>query len=76
VKEPVDIFIEIAEDYLALNLGGMFYTNQLSGHFVSDNDIEFITEFYRMNMNSELPVYPKKSYFEEHHILSQFGMNN
>jgi hypothetical protein len=76
VKNSVDIFVEIAEDYLELDLGGMFYTNRMAGHFVTDNDIEFITKFFWMNINSDVPLYPEKSDFEEHHIIGLVGEFN
>ncbi len=57
----VDIFYDVGGQ-------GMHLMNTYSAHYISDNDLELIIDFFRMNLNSEHAVYPTYSKHKEHVI--------
>jgi hypothetical protein len=58
----------ISNMFYSLGGKGMFMFNAETAHYVSDNDFNFSIEFFRMNANSDTPVYPKSSPYPEHII--------
>ena len=59
---------DIGDAFYSLNGEGMFLFNLETAHYVSENDKNFIFDFIELNLNSDNPVYPKKSEFPEHII--------
>jgi hypothetical protein len=59
---------DIGDAFYSLNGEGMFLFNLETAHYVSENDKKFIFDFIELNLNSDNPVYPKKSEFPEHII--------
>jgi hypothetical protein len=58
----------IADIFYSLEGSGMFMFNTETAHYVSENDFNFSIEFFKMNANSDTPVYPKSSPYPEHII--------
>jgi len=73
VKTASDVYTEIAQRYLSFDVGGMFYLNTQAGHYVTPSDLAFIEHFYRINMESETPVYIEQSIHDSHQIISRIG---
>jgi hypothetical protein len=59
---------DIGDAFYSLGGEGMFLFNLETAHYVSENDKKFIFDFIEVNLNSDNPVYPKKSEFPEHII--------
>jgi hypothetical protein len=54
--------------FYSLGGKGMFIFNTETAHYLNQNDFNFSIEFFRMNTNSDIPVYPNSSPYPEHII--------
>jgi hypothetical protein len=57
------------EIFKALGGEGMFMYNDLTGHYLDDDDFQFSIDFFKMNSIDDIPTYPKSSPYKQHLIL-------
>jgi hypothetical protein len=62
------IWNKYVDAFYASGAKGMHLMNAYSYHYLTDNDVDFIIDFFRMNLNSETAVYPLSSPFPEHKL--------
>jgi hypothetical protein len=68
IVEIDSLWNKVADLFYNLGGSGMFLMNKETKHYTSENDLLFILEFFRMNANSDTPVYPTESKYSEHLI--------
>jgi hypothetical protein len=52
-------------------LGGevMFIFNEVTGHYLDEDDFQFSIDFFKLNSKDDIPTYPKISQYKQHIIL-------
>lgn len=57
------------EIFKALGGEGMFLFNDVTGHYLDEDDFQFSIDFFKLNSKDDIPTYPKTSPYKQHIIL-------
>lgn len=57
------------EIFKALGGEGMFMFNDVTGHYLDEDDFQFSIDFFKLNSKDDIPTYPKISQYKQHIIL-------